>query len=499
MAIDAGPTAAEMGLTQEDVAPQIDAPASPARSGRRLMDALKASQPQEDIQPSRTSGALSEHEASPIATTTEAVDAPPTDTLSDIHPDDSEPSTDDTDSSIFGEPKPKGTESSSDPVREQALEVAEKVFDGKIAEIKGKIESDPTYTSTMSDSELQLYSAYLYELGLPEGSYVTATKPEGKKIDGGKGVKISIAPGKEHTVTSLLSGRKVGEKPVYKARAIDPTDPSKTVDIDIDGSQLSSAYFTTHESNILSNFPEGPQRDLVSWALSRQEDATPVNENQLQEIQEALKNNSKGFPTEIVRGLIGAISPDASKHTPEIQKLLTSIEGKTVLTRQDYQEAIKLMGGSSEAFATRSDELSAEKIRLEGLLRGDPGNTTAAQRLEEIKAEQDIIGKTYSLFKEAEKEGKNPFDTFFDKAEADQLDLKQFDIIAKAMKTGDIKPLLDEYLNSQNFTEEEKHRILKYSKTAGKGALWILAMALVIPAVALAGATMVAASSTPRR
>jgi hypothetical protein len=461
MAIDSGPTAAEMGLDTADMAaPSSDSgdalkPLEPAVSrsgGMKLSDKLR------DLE-----------EAERRATDHVAKDK--------------EPDEDSESPEAF----PKLRIPEADKNLDNALDTGVKLMRIKASELR---RADP---NSLTDAQIALLTVdtFVYR-GFDKATYDKYQDEGGIPVGGDmivNGVKVLRITGEE----TIKEDEDTFEGKIYSCVIEDPSDPDhKTAKIS--GDDLAEVHMALNVTEIADNFDDPTEKVLAEWIAKGGNEDGPLDPAKIQELQDKLKSKEeadlKGFPTEYVRSLIGLISPDESQHTPEVQKLLQGIDGKTTLSREDFQQVIKLMGGSSEAFAQRSDEISAEIGKLKQILSMDSDNTSAKQRLEELQAEQAVIGVGYKIFTEAEKENKNPFDELFDKAESGQIDPAQKDIINKAISTNDISPLLNYIQNSHDITEDDKNKILQYSKTAGKGALWVLVMAMIVPAVVLAGATV---------
>jgi rubrerythrin len=469
MAIDSGPTAADIGLTTADMAVSSsdtgDAlnPLEPAVShpGRmKLSDKLKELEDAERSDP--------DHAAT-----------------------DREPDEDSESPEAF----PRLSIPESDKNLDDTLDTGVRLLRIKASELRQK---DP---NSLTDEQFSLLTVdtFVYR-GFGKATYDKYEDEGGIPVGGDlvvNGVKVLRITGEETT----KEDEDTFEGKIYSCVIEDPSDPDHKI-AKISGDKLAEAHMALNVTEIAGNFDDPSEKVLAEWIAKGGSEDIPLDPAKIQEIQEKLKSkeaeNVKGFPAEDVRSLIKLISPDESNHTPEVQKLLKSIEGKTALTREDFQRTIKLMGGSSEAFAQRDEEIIAEIGRLKNLQNISPSETLRL-RIEELQAEQAAIGIGFKVFSDAEKDEKNPFDDLFDKAENGQIDPKQFEVVRQAISSGDMKLLLDEFSKTQNLTDNEKSKILKYSKSAGKGALWLLALALIVPAIAVTSAAAAAINTQGKR
>ncbi|HUQ85630.1 MAG TPA: hypothetical protein VM077_04860 [Candidatus Limnocylindrales bacterium] len=176
--------------------------------------------------------------------------------------------------------------------------------------------------------------------------------------------------------------------------------------------------------------------------------------------------------TEDVRNLITKISPDVTKLSPETQKLLKGLEGKLVLTPSDFREVINLMGGSKEAFSKRSEELTAEIIRLKGIVTANPDDKISRIKLEEIQAEQALIGNAYDLLTETNDKGQTQLDQYFEMAQNGELNSNEAQAFIQAIREGDFTSLIDQIVTKQteNIPPDQKEAektLLRKALTVG--------------------------------
>lgn len=238
-------------------------------------------------------------------------------------------------------------------------------------------------------------------------------------------------------------------------------------------------------------FPDSSQ-DIFQAAMGNR-----VIDESLDPAIESSAKESGMFTADQIRSLVDQAEPDASKRSPKTQQLLKSLDGKIILTREDFQQAVTVLGGPG-ALSARANEISTEIAKLQKTLSADPNNEIAMQQLEELQTEQSALGTAYNLFTDAQKEGKTPFDDYFDKAQNGELTNDQR-VVLSAFLSGDTKPLAEHIQRMEGLSDKEKKDLLEFSKKAGKEMLWVLAALLAIPAAATAGGLYLAASSAQSR
>jgi hypothetical protein len=346
MAIDSGPTAAEMGLDTADMAVpssdsgDADAPIEPAASpsGRmKLSDKLREL---EEAERRSTDHAATDKESYEDSESPEAfprLRIPEADKNFD-------------NAIITG----------GMLLRVKASELR-RVDPNSLTDAQIALLTDDTFIRKGFDKTT--YDKYKDEGGIPVGGDLVVN-----------GVKILRITGEE----SIEENEDRFEGKMYSCVIEDPSDPDRKT-ATISGDDLAEAHMALNITEIVDNFDDLSERALAEWVAKGGNEDVPLDPAKVQEIQDKLKSKEaaglKGFSTEYVRSLIKLISPDESNHTPEVQKLLQSIEGKTTLTREDFQQTIKLMGGSSEAFAQRDEAIIAEIGRLKNLQNISPSET----------------------------------------------------------------------------------------------------------------------------
>ncbi len=224
------------------------------------------------------------------------------------------------------------------------------------------------------------------------------------------------------------------------------------------------------------------------------------NRDMDESLDPAIENAAKNrIPTaDDIRSLISSISPDETTRSPQATKLLENLDGKVVLTKDDFQEAVTVLGGSKEAFAQQSDKLSAEIANLEATLKIDNNNATAQQRLEAAQAEQAVLGNAYKLFSEAEAKGETPFDGLFDQIQNGEFDSEAAQALLESVRKGDLSGIVDKMLEEQTkgMDAEERARWKTNTLKALKGSAIVGGAPLGLAALlaALAGALVIGAA-----
>lgn len=218
---------------------------------------------------------------------------------------------------------------------------------------------------------------------------------------------------------------------------------------------------------------------------------------------EAAANAADMLTAADVQTRITKFFPDTAKMPDPAKAVLKSLEGKTVITKQDFLDAMSLGANPLEQFAKSADAISTEITELKN---GDPENAPAAARLEQLLAQQQLINTAYEAFKKASAEGKDPFDAYFDKVQNGQLTPEQAKAFIQAFRAGNDDAIADQIVDLQikeGMTDGEKADVatkrevfktaLKAGEIAGSGIgiaaflLLILGSAVIQMAPALAG------------
>lgn len=204
------------------------------------------------------------------------------------------------------------------------------------------------------------------------------------------------------------------------------------------------------------------------------------------EIDSALENsaNNIGLPTtSAIKGLVESIKANGTPNSEAVDKLLINLEGKTLLTKEDFHQLVDLLGGR-EAITQEVTRLRAVITENAKILETNPSDAMAQRVLNESKAQLTLLDEQDQIWAEAEAESKTPFDDYFEKAQNGELDAEKTEALMNALEKGDFTPILELFAKSRGIemSDDDKAAWVDYAKKAGTGGLWVLAILLAIPA-----------------
>lgn len=187
--------------------------------------------------------------------------------------------------------------------------------------------------------------------------------------------------------------------------------------------------------------------------------------------------------SQIVDRAIPADDPDREK----AQKLLDSLNDKTVVDREDFHEALSIMGIDRNTIHSRADIIRADIIKQKNILKDLPNDEMATRTLKELEAEFTMINNLDTLWTESEKQGKTPFDTFFEKAQDGELRSGEIAGLLSDFTKGEYDSLVEKLPDLMGKTEEEKKAIKEKLKKGGINTLLALIYMLAAAGILTAG------------
>ena len=246
-------------------------------------------------------------------------------------------------------------------------------------------------------------------------------------------------------------------------------------------------------------------------------DAKPTFDEDLRKHAEKAAHENDILTSQDVSGLIKKFFPDEAKRPADVQVFLETLGEETVLSKENFQRSLDVMGLKPESFREKARGVREEINLLKAKLDADPEDTIAKRDLEDAQAAFTLLDTVDSLWSEAAKKGETPFDAYFSQVQNGEIKSEDAKAFTEAFRSGKIDSLIEQLpalqetddmsdeqkaeLNSLKAKLKDPDKWIAGGKIVGGGLLAVVLIALFAAAgtVAVGGGAVSALSKGARQ